>query len=86
MTVIKAHFDGRVFVPDEPVDLPANVEVALSLRIGRETEVPPPTDGARPLSDLLERLGGPVHDPDWPADGAKEADLYLYGTPKREEG
>ena len=22
MTILRAHFDGRVFVPDEPVDLP----------------------------------------------------------------
>ena len=22
MTVLRAHFDGKVFVPDEPVDLP----------------------------------------------------------------
>ena len=29
MTTIKAHFDGKNFVPDEPVDLPVNQPVTL---------------------------------------------------------
>jgi len=31
-TSVKAHFDGKVFVPDEPVELPVNetVEVQIS--------------------------------------------------------
>jgi hypothetical protein len=31
---IKAHFDGKVFVPDEPVDLPADREVVLRVESG----------------------------------------------------
>ena len=29
MAAIKAHFDGRVFVPDEPVSLPAGERVVV---------------------------------------------------------
>jgi hypothetical protein len=28
-----AHFDGKVIVPDEPVDLPINVPLILTVRI-----------------------------------------------------
>jgi len=28
---IRAHFDGRVFIPDEPVNLPARTPVTLSI-------------------------------------------------------
>lgn len=29
MTMIRAHFDGKVFVPEEPVDLPAGTPLHL---------------------------------------------------------
>jgi predicted DNA-binding antitoxin AbrB/MazE fold protein len=29
---IKAHFDGKVFVPDEPVDLPKGERIELDVR------------------------------------------------------
>lgn len=35
MTTLRAHFDGKVFVPDEPVDLPAGKAVEVTVR---ETE------------------------------------------------
>jgi hypothetical protein len=31
MTTLNAHFDGRVFVPDEPVDLPVGKPVKVFL-------------------------------------------------------
>jgi len=31
MTTFKAHFDGAVFVPDEPVDVPVNQPVTVQL-------------------------------------------------------
>lgn len=30
--VIKAHYDGKVIVPDEPVDLPADTQVTAEIR------------------------------------------------------
>jgi hypothetical protein len=44
MASIRTHFDGKVFVPDEPVGLPPNAPVRLVL----VTE----SDGDRPLVEL----------------------------------
>ena len=75
MTSIRAHFDGKVFVPDEPVLLPPDAAVRLL--------VAPDADGDRPLLELARLAAQFPDDPDWPADGAAEIDHYLYGTPKR---
>jgi hypothetical protein len=69
---ISAHFDGRVIVPDEPVELP----VCQQLRIHVELVEPSPPRFAELLrfaSDL----------PDAPADLSAQHDHYLYGTPKQ---
>jgi hypothetical protein len=52
--VIQAHFDGKVIVPDEPVDLPVNEPSEVELR-------PLVSKEERPVEDLtieerLERL------------------------------
>jgi hypothetical protein len=78
MITVRATFDGRVFVPEEAVNLP----------VGRVVNIPidgPADDGpARPpLQELLERLSASPANPDWPADGAAQYDHYLYGTPKQ---
>lgn len=74
MTSIRAHFDGKVFVPDEPVDMPPDTPVRLVLASGGDE--PPLADLAR-LADSLPDVPG------WPVDGAAQVDHYLYGTPKR---
>jgi hypothetical protein len=70
--IIKAHFDGKVIVPDEPIELPVgkslNVHVEL---IDAESA---------PFADLLD-FG--VDAPDVPPDLGAQHDHYLYGTPKR---
>ena len=77
MITVKARFDGRVFVPEGPVDLP----------VGHAVEIPigPVAEAARPasLADLVETLERLPANPDWPADGAAQHDHYLYGTPKQ---
>lgn len=78
MVSIRAHFDGKVFVPDEPVLLPPDSAVRLL--------VAPDVDGRRPLLELARALEGLPDDPDWLSDGAAEIDHYLYGTPKRNDG
>jgi len=75
MASIRAHFDGRVFVPDEPVGLPPNAPVRLVLVTG--------SDADRPLLELVRAARGFPDDPSWPRDGAAEHDHYLYGTPKQ---
>jgi len=32
MTTLRAHFDGHVFIPDEPVDLPVGSDLELQVR------------------------------------------------------
>jgi len=78
MTKIKARFDGHVFVPEGPVDLPVGCELEIPL------PTPPPQRQVdhplAALADLLSRFPG---NPEWPADGAAQHDHYLYGTPKK---
>lgn len=83
MIVLKAHFDGKVLVPDEPVNLP--VDCALEVRVQRasakkQVSVAP---DERPLMKLVKALEELPANPDWPSDGAAQHDHYLYGMPKR---
>lgn len=82
MTVVKAHFDGKVLVPDEPVKLPVNCTLELHIQ-PVEKQLPTPADG-KPLMKLLKALETLPGNPDWPADGAAQHDHYLYGLPKRQ--
>jgi len=79
MTIIKAHFDGRVLVPEEPVDLPTGQVFEVRL----EALEPPqkPKTALQKLLEIAEKY--PAAD-DLPADLAAQHDHYLYGTPKRE--
>jgi hypothetical protein len=80
VTTLKAHFDGKVLVPEEPVDLPLN----CTLNVQVEAEKAPTAEkGEKTLAGLLELAKkfpatGPV-------DGAEQHDHYLYGVPKREK-
>ena len=66
---LTAHFDGRVLVPDQPVQLP----VGQPLRVHIE-----PVEAR--FADLI-RLAADL--PDAPPDLSVQHDHYLYGTPKR---
>ena len=70
--IIKAHFDGKVFVPDEPVELPVGQSLQIQVELANGT-VGPFADLVRFAADL----------PDAPSDLAAQHDHYLYGTPKR---
>ncbi len=76
MTILKAHFDGKVLVPDGPVDLPVNCSLELAVRQLEGKE-------GKPLLDLLRELESIPPNTDWPTDGAAQHDHYLYGTAKR---
>lgn len=69
---ISAHFDGRVIVPDEPIDLPAGQRLRV------EIEAVEAADGR--FADLLRFA---VDLPGAPSDLAGQHDHYLYGTPKK---
>jgi hypothetical protein len=77
MVTLKARFDGRVFVPEEPVDLPAGCELEISI-----TSLPEQARSStlRQLAEIAEQY---PPNPDLPTDLAAQHDHYLYGTPKR---
>jgi hypothetical protein len=78
--MLKAHFDGKVLVPDEPVNLP--VDCALELRIEPAQKVQKSSKEINPLKSLVE-LAKRFPVLDGAADGAAQHDHYLYGLPKR---
>jgi hypothetical protein len=80
MTIVKAHYNGEVFVPESPVNLP--VGYRLDIPIPSQPGKPPRSN--RAMLERIEVLDQLPPNPDWPADGAAEHDHYLYGTPKRE--
>ena len=79
MITLKAHFDGRVLVPEEAVDLP--LHRTLEIRV---EDAPSETQSANlPLAALADWAEQLPDNPDSPTDGAAQHDHYLYRTPKR---
>lgn len=76
MIAINAHYDGKVIVPDEPVDLPPNQ--ALIVRIETKSLEPPTRESA--LAWLAANASDST---DVPSDLSHQHDHYLYGVPKR---
>jgi len=52
MTFIKAHYDGRVFVPDSPVNLPPGYELEIAVPSDRSED----NGGNSPLKELADSL------------------------------
>lgn len=77
MTVLTAHFDGKVLIPDEPVNLPT--DCALKVQV---EPVPGTPATEKPLLRLVE-LAKRFPVTDGPSDGAAQHDHYLFGLPKR---
>lgn len=73
--VVRARFDGRAFVPDEPVDLPVGSVVEIPLAA---TAVGGPT----PLKALMDRLDAIEVEGEWPEDSSRRVDQVLYGAPE----
>ena len=74
---IRAHFDGKVIVPDEPVDLPVNEPLQVELR-------PLVTKGALAREDLsieeklkiLAEASGRLEGPPIPAEALRRENMY----------
>jgi len=69
---ISAHFDGKVIVPDEPVEWPIGQPLRIRVELTEQ-----PAARFENLLDLAADL------PDAPPDLAAQHDHYLYGSPKR---
>ncbi|MBI5760600.1 MAG: antitoxin family protein [Planctomycetales bacterium] len=78
MLTLKARFDGHVFIPAEPVDLPTGCELEILVSPRQIVE----TSGST-LAQLVELADQFPENPDLPTDLAAQHDHYLYGTPKR---
>jgi hypothetical protein len=92
MITIQAHVDGKVIVPDEPVDVPKGEELVVRVEIARR---PTKRVGAgksaggkgkrrpkRPSIHKWARTHAVADDP-LPADLGHQHDHYLFGTPRK---
>ena len=79
---IHATFDGEVFHPEGPVDLPVNGHYVLTVEPLGEDQAEGEEDGEKDLADYIVSLAVHTGIPDL----AHEHDHYLYGTPKRGGG
>jgi hypothetical protein len=77
MIAIHARFDGKVIVPDQPLDLPPNQRVIV--------RVEPVEEEKAQESSALQWIADNAVDAGLPTDLAHQHDHYLYGTPKKEE-
>lgn len=76
---VSAHFDGKVIVPDEPLDLLPNQ--ALILQIQPVSGQPPP-----PEESALDWIAAnAVDSAALPTDLADSHDRYLYGRPSSDK-
>lgn len=89
MVAIKCHFDGKVFVPDEPVEFPRDRK--LIVHIEPDESSSPTNESNAPINpvigsgevDALEWIvSHSVNDPSLPADLSHNLHHYLYGTTK----
>jgi hypothetical protein len=73
---VSAHFDGKVIVPDEPLDLPPNQALILQIRaVGGNKDLLPDE------SSLAWIAANAVDSDALPVDLADRHDRYLYGRP-----
>jgi hypothetical protein len=77
MIAFKAHFDGKVIVPDEPVSLPRDQALMIHIEVAGETR-----KKGRSVLEWMDQVD--VDDTSLPPDLAHQHDHYLYGTPKKE--
>ncbi len=81
MIALKAHFDGKVIVPDEPIHLPPGQALVVHVQ-----PVPAPASETTKPESFLEWVAKHrIEDDNLPADLAYQHDYYLYGTSKEPE-
>ena len=82
-----AHFDGQNLSPDEPVSLPTDRPLQVTVEaMAAQDETPALDKGGAQFGrflDGLEATGGLF---DGPEDMSAQLDFYLYGGSKRSSG
>jgi hypothetical protein len=81
MISINAHFDGKVIVPDEPLDLPRDEPLIVRVEPKGKSRHGAGDSSQSSLEWLLQNASD---DPALPNDLAHQHDHYLYGRPKRD--
>jgi hypothetical protein len=74
---VKARFDGKVFVPEGPVDLPVGQTVHIEVESVNQADVD------RIDAEFLAKIAALPVNENGPRDLAAQHDHYLYGMPKR---
>ena len=72
---VNAHFDGKVIVPDEPLDLRPNQALIVQIE---------PLENEAEESALAWIAANAVDSEALPTDLADQHDHYLYGRPKKD--
>ncbi len=75
----RAHSDGKVIIPDEPVEIPSGPVLHVTVEA---VEAEPKPHSSREALLRLAREAEAM-DVDLPSDLAAQHDHYLYGSPKR---
>ena len=84
MPTVKAHYDGKKLVLDEPVDLPKDEPLLIHIE---HAKPPKPNKKRKKKQSLFKWLAeNSVDSKKLPADLAHQHDHYLYGTPKKPTG
>lgn len=79
MVTVSAHFDGKVIVPHEPLELPPNEPLIVRIeQVGGAS-------GAGEESALTWLAANAIKSDTLPVDLADRHDHYLYGGPARDE-
>jgi hypothetical protein len=77
MVAVKAHFDGKVIVLDEEVDLPKDQPLLVDIQVAKARR----KKKKQSVFDWI--VENSVKDDGLPADLGYQHDHYLYGTPKK---
>ena len=74
---VSAHFDGRVIIPDEPLDMPPDEALVVDIeRLGPRKPIEE--------SAVAWLAGNAVENDALPTDLADRHDHYLYGSPPKD--
>jgi hypothetical protein len=76
-----AHFDGKNICPDEPIALPTDVPLVVT--VNDLVTAPIESNGALDLFERIEADFGLIDGPD---DWAAEQDHNIYGAPRKSDG
>ena len=82
MITIRAHYDGKVIVPEEAVELPINETLELQVvrtaeqSVGKDTDLLPEAEREKRKAAFERFLARSIHVPDIPLEALRRENLY----------